>query len=335
MNNYQQFLARFKRNKRGLVSFFILSSIFLICLFAEFIANDKPLLIKFKDQYFFPIFQNISEVQLGGELLSEADYRDPLVKQLINDNGWMIMPIIPFSFDTINLAINSPAPSPPSAENLFGTDDQGRDLLARLIYAIRISLIFALLLSFFTIIIAITIGAIQGYFAGIVDLMIQRFIEIWSSLPMMFLLIILSALIVVNFFSLLIIMLLFSWIGLSQYVRGEFLRLRNFEFILASRALGASSFRIIFRHILPNASVVIIANLAFLIASSLTTLSALDFLGFGLPVGSPSLGEILNQGKNNLHAYWLGLVGFFSLTILLSTLVFIGEALRDGFDSRK
>lgn len=335
MLSNNQFLTRFKKNKRGLWSFIILVSLFGISLFCEFIANDKPLIVKYDHKYYFPIFNEITEEEFSGELKTPADYRDPYVQELINAKGWFIMPIIPFSYDTINLNLDSPAPSSPTVENLFGTDDQGRDVLARLIYAIRLSMIFALSLSFLTIFLAITIGAIQGYFAGILDLSMQRFIEIWSSLPMMFLLIIFSAIIAPSFLTLLLIMLMFSWISLSSMVRAEFLRLRNFEFVMASKALGASSWRIIFRHILPNASPIIIANLPFLIASSLTTLSALDFLGLGMPVGSPSFGEILAQGKNNIQAYWLGLVGFFSLTIILTCLVFVGEALRDGFDVRK
>lgn len=335
MINKNEFLTKFKKNKRGLWSFIILTSLFSISLFCEFIANDKPLIVRYDKKFYFPIFKQVNEEEFSGQLKTPADYRDPYVKELINAKGWFIMPFIPFSYDTINLNLDSPAPSHPTYENLFGTDDQGRDVLARLIYAIRLSMLFAISLSFLTIILAIFIGAIQGYFAGIIDLSMQRFIEIWSSLPMMFLLIIFSAIIAPSFFSLLIIMLMFSWISLASIVRAEFLRLRNFEFVNASKALGASPWRIIFRHILPNASPVILANLPFLIASSLTTLSALDFLGLGMPVGSPSFGEILAQGKNNIQAYWLGLVGFFSLTIMLTCLVFVGEAIRDGFDVRK
>ena len=335
MINKKEFLIRFKKNKRGLWSFIILVSIFVISLFAEFIANDKPLIVSYNKKFYFPIFTQISEEEFSGQLETPADFRDPYVQELIKAKGWYLMPPINFSYETINMYLNSPAPSHPSSQNLLGTDDQGRDVLARLIYAVRLSMLFALSLSFFTIIVAILIGACQGYFAGIFDLSMQRFIEIWSSLPMMFLLIIFSAIIAPSFFSLLLIMSMFSWISLSGIVRAEFLRLRNFEFVMASKALGASPLRIIFRHILPNASPVIFANLPFLIASALTTLSALDFLGLGMPVGSPSLGEILAQGKNNIQAYWLGLVGFFSLTILLTCLVFLGEALRDGFDVRK
>ena len=335
MNNFKQFTTRFKRNKRGSVSFVILCVLFFSSLFAEIIANDKPLIVKFEGRYYFPIFQDITEEKFNGELKTTADYRDPAVIKLINNNGWILMPPIEFSYDTINLNLNSPAPSKPSTQNILGTDDQARDVLARLIYGIRISLIFAILLSFLSLILGIVIGALQGYFAGLVDISMQRFIEIWSSLPMMFLLITFSAIIAPSFFSLLFLALLFNWISLSSLVRVEFLRLRNFEFVLASKVLGASTFRTIFFHILPNAMPIILTNLVFLIASSLTTLSALDFLGFGLPVGSPSLGELLAQGKNNLTSYWLGITGFVCVTLILICLVFVGEAVRDGFDTRK
>ena len=333
--NQSQFLIRFKKNKRGLVALVILSFLFITSLFAEIIANDKPLLLWFDGKISLPIIQEISELDLDGELRTIADFRDPYVVNLIDKKGWMLMPVIEFSYDTINFSSQFPAPSPPNSTNLLGTDDQGRDVLARLIYGIRVSLIFAILLSLFSAIIAIFLGAIQGYFAGITDIALQRFSEIWSSLPMMFLLIIFSAIIAPSFFSLLFIMMIFSWMSLSSIVRAEFLRLRNFEFVMASRALGAGSFRIIFKHILPNASAVIIANLPFLVSGALGSLTALDFLGFGLPVGSASLGEILAQGKNNIQAYWLGISGFVIITIILSSLVFVGEAIRDGFDSRK
>jgi len=334
-NNKSQFLTRFKKNKRGLFSFIVLCQLLIISIFAEFIANDKPLIVSFANKFYFPIFKEISEKEFGGELETGADFRDPAVKELISKKGWMIMPLIEFSYDTINLESKSPAPSHPTSDNLFGTDDQGRDVFSRVIYGIRISLLFAICLSFFTGLIAIFLGAIQGYFAGLIDISLQRFTEIWASLPMMFLLIIFSTIIAPSFFTLLILMMMFSWMSLASIVRAEFLRLRNFEFVMASKALGASSWRIIFCHILPNASPIIIANLPFLMASSLTTLTALDFLGFGLPVGSASLGEILAQGKNNLQAYWLGIVGFVSITIILSSLIFLGEAVRDGFDTRK
>lgn len=329
------FLTRFKKNKRGYISFLLLAFLFLSTLFAEFIANDKPLLIRFNEKFYFPILTNISEKDLGGEFETTADFRDPAVVELINKNGWMIFPPIPFSYQTINFNIKTPAPSKPTSANLLGTDDNGRDVLARVIYGIRISLIFGLTLTFFSAILGIFLGAIQGYFGGIYDLVLQRFLEIWSSMPVLFLLIILSSIIEPSFFTLLALMLLFSWMSLVSYVRAEFLRLRNFDFVRASKALGASNSRIIFRHILPNASPIIIANLPFLLAGSITTLTSLDFLGLGLPIGSPSLGELLAQGKNNLTAYWLGITGFVTITTILTLLVFIGEAVRDAFDTRK
>lgn len=328
------FAKRFANNRRAYYSLIILAILFFVTIFAEFIANDKPILIKYKSQYFLPIFQNINEIDLGGELLTSADYLDPQVQELINQNGWSIFPPIHFSFDTINMNLKGRAPSPPSSDNILGTDDQARDVLSRMIYGVRISLVFGIVLSFFTLIIGIFLGAVQGYYGGKIDLFLQRFIEIWSSLPMMYLLIIFSSIIVPSFWVLLSIMLAFSWISVVSYVRAEFLRIRNFDFVKAHKALGASSRRTIFLQILPNASPIIIANLPFLIAGSITTITALDFLGLGLPVGSPSLGELLSQGKNNITAYWLGLSGFFITTLILTILVFIAEGLRDAIDSK-
>ncbi len=331
----QTFTAKFNKNRRGYFSFIILATLFLITIFAEFLANDKPLVVYFNNKFYFPVIQNIPEKNFGGEFETQADFRDPAVQELINKNGWMIFAPIPFSYQTINFNIKTPAPSKPTLTNLLGTDDNGRDVLARVIYGIRISLIFGLVLTFFSAILGIFLGAIQGYFGGLCDLILQRFLEIWSSMPVLFLLIILSSIITPSFFTLLILMLLFSWMSLVGYVRAEFLRLRNFDFVRASKALGASNSRIIFRHILPNASPVILANLPFLLAGSIATLTSLDFLGLGLPIGSPSLGELLAQGKNNLNAYWLGISGFVTITTILTLLVFIGEALRDAFDTRK
>jgi len=331
----QNFLTKFKKNRRGYFSFLIFAFIFFTTLFAEFIANDRPLLVSFEGKFYFPIFSEIPETNFGGEFETNSDFRDPKLQELINKKGWILFPPIPFSFDTINLSIETPAPSKPSAANLLGTDDNGRDVLARVIYGVRISLIFGLILSFFSAILGIFLGAIQGYFGGLTDLLLQRFMEIWSSMPMLFLLIILSSIIEPSFFTLLTLMLLFSWMAMVGFVRAEFLRLRNFDFVRASKALGASDLRIIFRHILPNASPIIIANLPFLVAGSITTLTSLDFLGLGLPIGSPSLGELLAQGKNNLTAYWLGITGFAAITLILTLLVFVGEALRDAFDSRR
>jgi microcin C transport system permease protein len=328
--NNNNFFHNFKENKRGYYSLIIFIFLFIISLFADIIANDKPLIVYYKQQFYFPIIQDISETEFGGELLSATDYLDPYVSDAINKDGWMIFPIIKYNYDTINLSLQDRAPSKPTFSNILGTDDQGRDVLARIIYGLRISLFFGIILSFFSLIIGIFLGAIQGYFGGKIDLLLQRFIEIWSSLPVMFILIIFSSIIAPSFFSVLIIMLLFSWLGVANYIRAEFLRLRNFDYVRSAVALGASNFRIIFHHILPNASPIIIANLPFLIASSITTLTALDFLGLGLAVGSPSLGELLAQGKNNINAYWLVISGFTILTILLSILIFIAEALREA-----
>lgn len=329
------FWYKFKNNKRGYYSFIALAFLFLFTAFAEFIANDRPLLVNFDDKFYFPILSDIPETTFNGEFETVTDFRDPQVKDLINNNGWMIFPPIPFSFDTINYDISTPAPSKPTLINLLGTDDNGRDVLARVIYGIRISLIFGLILTVFSSILGIFLGAIQGYFGGLCDLILQRFIEIWSSMPVLFLLIILSSIIVPSFFTLLVLMLLFSWMSLVSYVRASFLQLRNLDFVRASRAMGASDFRIIFRHILPNSSPIIIANLPFILAGSITTLTSLDFLGLGMPIGSPSLGELLSQGKNNLTSYWLGITGFVTITIILTLLVFIGEAVRDAFDTRQ
>jgi microcin C transport system permease protein len=335
----ENFFTKFKKNKRGYYSFLIFIALFLLTLFAEFIANDKPLLIKFNNKFYFPIIKSYPETTFGGVFETEADYRDKAVQELIkqdeNKDGFMIFSPIPFSYDTINYEIKTPAPSKPTMQNLLGVDDNGRDVLARIIYGTRISLIFGLVLAFFSVIIGIFIGAIQGYFGGFLDIILQRFIEIWSNMPTLFLLIILSSILEPGFFILLFLMLLFSWMSLVSYVRAEFLRLRNFEFVEASRAIGASNKRIIFRHILPNASPVIIANIPFIISGSIVTLTSLDFLGLGMPIGSPSLGELLAQGKNNIMAYHLGLSGFIVITIILSLLVFIGEALREAFDVRR
>ncbi len=326
---------KFKKNKRGYYSLILLGVIFFISLFAEFIFNDKPIMVRYQDQFYLPIFEKISEKEFGGIFETEADYRDVEVQNLIEKKGWILWPLYRFSYDTISYEINDPAPSGPSAKNILGTDDNGRDVLARIIYGIRISLIFGLILTFFSSIIAIILGAIQGYFGGLIDIILQRIIEIWSSMPMLFLLIILSSIIEPSFFILLFLLLLFSWMALVGYVRAEFLRIKNFDYIIAAKALGASNLRIIFLHILPNASPIIIANLPFLLSGAIITLTSLDFLGLGLPVGSPSLGELLAQGKNNINAYWLAISGFVVIASILTMLIFIGEAIRDAFDVRK
>jgi len=326
----------FKANKRGYWSLWLFAILFLVSLFAEFIANDKPLLVTYQGDVYFPVLVAYPETMFGGDFETEADYRDPFVRDLIrNADGMMIWPLIKYSYRTINLNLPVPAPAPPSSDNWLGTDDQGRDVAARLIYGFRLSVLFGLVLTILSSVIGVAAGATQGYFGGWTDLLFQRFIEIWTSVPTLYLLIIIAAIIEPNFWILLGIMLLFSWVSLVGVVRAEFLRARNFEYANAARAMGLSNSRIMFRHLLPNAMVATLTFMPFILNSSITTLTSLDFLGFGLPPGSPSLGELLAQGKANLQAPWLGLTGFFSIAIMLSLLIFIGEAVRDAFDPRK
>jgi microcin C transport system permease protein len=328
-------LDSFRRNRRGFWSLWIFLAAFLVTLFAEFIANDRPILVHFNGGWYFPVFADYPETTFGGEFPTAADYRDPAVNKLITAQGWMLWPVIPFSYGTINYDLPSPAPSPPSRVNWLGTDDQGRDVLARLIYGFRISVLFGLVLTALSSVIGVAAGAVQGYFGGLIDLGFQRFIEIWSGLPMLYLLIIMASFIEPSFWWLLGLMLLFSWMSLVDVVRAEFLRARNFDYVRAARALGVSNRLIILRHVLPNATVATITFLPFILNSSITMLTSLDFLGFGLPPGSPSLGELLAQGKANLQAPWLGLAAFFVLASMLSLLIFVGEAVRDAFDPRK
>ena len=328
-------LDNFKSNKRGWYSFLIFTFLFLVSIFADFIANEKPLLIKYQNQIYLPIINEYAETTFGGDFETEADYRDPFVKDLINNNGWMIWPIIPYSYDTIIRDLAVPAPAPPSKKNWLGTDDQARDVLARLIYGFRISILFGFTLTFFSMLIGVTAGAIQGYFGGKIDLFFQRFMEIWSAIPTLYVLIILASIVQPNFWWLLAILLLFSWMGYVGVVRAEFLRARNLDYVRAARALGVSNYKIMLRHLLPNATVATITFLPFSLSASVTALSGLDFLGFGLPPGSASLGEMVNQGRNNLQAPWLGLISFFTLGLMLGLLVFVGEAIRDALDPRK
>ena len=328
-------LQNFKSNKRGFYSFWIFSFLFIVSIFADFIANDKPLLIKFDQEYYFPIINEYPETIFGGDFETEADYRDPYVIKLIEDKGWMIMPLIPYTYNTIIRDLDVPAPAPPSKKNWLGTDDQARDVLARLIYGFRISILFGFTLTFFSMIIGVSAGAIQGYFGGKIDLFFQRFMEIWSAIPTLYVLIILASIVQPNFWWLLMILLLFSWMGYVGVVRAEFLRARNLDYVRAAKALGVSNQTIMFRHLLPNATVATITFLPFSLSASVTALSGLDFLGFGLPPGSASLGEMVNQGRNNLHAPWLGLTSFFTLGLMLGLLVFVGEAIRDSLDPRK
>ncbi|GDY24388.1 ABC transporter permease [Agarivorans sp. Toyoura001] len=327
---------QFKANKRGYWSFWLFLLLFVGSMFAEFIANDKPVLIRYQQQWMMPIVSHYTELEFGGDLDIEADYSDPYIQELIKEQGgWMIWPPVHFSYDTINYNLTEPSPSPPTLINWLGTDDQGRDVFARLLYGFRLSVLFALVLAISSSVIGVAVGAMQGYFGGRVDLLGQRFIEIWSGMPQMFLLIILSSLVQPSFWWLLGILLLFSWMSLVDVVRAEFLRGRNLEYVKAARALGVGDRAIMARHILPNAMIATLTFMPFIFIGGLTALTALDYLGFGLPPGSPSLGEMVAQGKNNLQAPWLGITAFFSMSIILILLVFIGEAARDAFDPRK
>ncbi len=331
----QQRWQRFRHNRRGYWSLWIFLIIFLLSLCAELIANDKPLLVHYQQRWTVPLLFDYSETDYGGVLATAADYQDPWLRQRIEQNGWTLWAPIRFSDSTLNFATQVPFPSPPSAQNWLGTDANGGDVMARLLYGTRISLLFGLMLTLFSSVIGIVVGALQGYFGGRIDLIGQRLIEVWSGMPALFLLILLSSVIQPGFWWLLLVTVAFGWMSLVSVVRAEFLRTRNFDYIRAAQALGVSDGRIMLRHMLPNAMVATLTFLPFILCGSITTLTSLDFLGFGLPLGSPSLGELLLQGKNNLQAPWLGLAGFFTLAILLSLLIFIGEAVRDAFDPGK
>ncbi|MDF2445597.1 MAG: transporter permease subunit [Moraxellaceae bacterium] len=325
----------FKSHRRGYWSLWIFLGLFGLSLVSEFLANDKPVLVMHQGALFVPVFKDYPEQAFGGQFETSADYRDPYVRELIEKDGWILWPPVRFNYQTINYNLTVPTPAPPSSENWLGTDDQGRDVLARLLYGFRISVLFALVLTFFSSIVGVAAGAVQGYYGGRVDLYGQRLIEIWSGLPVLFMLIILASLVEPSFWWLLGLMLLFSWTDLTGLVRAEFLRGRNLEYVRAARALGVSDAQIMYRHILPNAMVSTLTFLPFIFTGAIGTLTSLDFLGFGLPPGSPSLGELVAQGKNNLNAPWLGLSAFFTLSVMLTLLVFIGEAARDAFDPRK
>ncbi|WP_237154380.1 ABC transporter permease [Oryzibacter oryziterrae] len=351
-------LANFRANRRGWWSFWIFAVLFVATLLSNFIANDKPLVVSYKGEILFPVFVDYPESKFGG-FLAITNYRDPFNRDEIEQNGWMIWPPIRYSFDTVNSSAPTPAPSPPafllSPEdrckgytdgvadkdcvagnmNWLGTDDQGRDVIARALYGFRISVLFGLTLAFFSSIIGVIIGAVQGYYGGLLDLLMQRFIEIWNAVPTLYLLIIISSVLAPSFWILLGILLAFSWTHLVGVVRAEFLRARNFEFVRAARALGVSNTTIMTRHLLPNAMVATLTFMPFILNGSITTLTSLDYLGFGLPAGYPSLGELLRQGKANVFAPWLGITGFFVVAVMLSLLIFVGEAVRDAFDPRK
>jgi microcin C transport system permease protein len=351
--------ASFKANRRGYWSFYIFLVLFVISLGAEFVANDKPFYISLQGKSFYPVFVSYPETAFGGEFETAADYRDSYLQKVVADKGGrMIWPLIRYSYNTHNLDLPTPAPSKPTwmltekeceavvkkkgltgcrdlEYNWLGTDDQGFDVVARLIYGFRLSILFGLIITFISSIIGVAAGAVQGYFGGWIDLLSQRFIEIWTSVPSLYLLLIISSVLVPGFFVLMGILLLFAWVTPVGYVRAEFLRGRNFEYVQAARALGVSNSTIIYRHLLPNAMVATMTLMPFLVSSQVMTLTALDFLGFGLPPGSASLGELLKQGKANIQAPWLGFTGFFTVAGMLSLLIFIGEAVRDAFDPRK
>ncbi len=328
-------LAAFSRNKRAKYSLFIFLAIFILTLFAEFLANDKPLLVKYQGDFYIPVIRDYSDLTFGGDFPTPADYKDKYTIDKIEQDGWLLMPPIPFSFNTVDYDLDKPPPAAPSSDHWLGTDDEGRDILARIIYGLRLSVVFAFLLTFVSSVIGIAAGAIQGYFGGKIDIIFQRVVEIWESLPQLFILIIIASIFVPTFWSLLFVLICFSWISLMPMVRAEFLRTRNMEYVKAAMAMGASNIRIMFKHILPNAVVATITFVPFLLAEAIVSLTALDFLGFGLPHEYPSLGDLVRQGKDNLHAPWIGITIFLVLSTLLTLLIFIGEGVRDALDARK
>ena len=332
----QRRLAIFRAHRRGAWSLVIFSALFVLCLFAELLANDRPLLIRFDGNLYVPVLRDYSEDTFGdGFLPTEADYTDPQLAAAVNEKGWMVWPPIRFRYNTVIKDLPTPAPAPPSLRNLLGTDDQARDVLARVIYGFRVSVLFGFTLTIVSSVVGIAAGAVQGFYGGLTDLLFQRFIEVWSGMPQLYLLIILGSIVTPTFWTLLVFLLLFSWMALTGVVRAEFLRGRNLDYVRAAQALGVSNAAIMARHILPNALVATLSFLPFTLSGSVTVLASLDFLGFGLPPGSPSLGELVAQGKNNLQAPWLGVTAFLVLGSLLTLLIFIGEAVRDAFDPRK
>jgi microcin C transport system permease protein len=325
----------FRANGRGYWSMWIVIVLFLLTLFGEFLANDRPLVMSFKGDLYFPVLVDYPETTFGGSFETPADYTDNFLRDAIKKDGWMIEPLIPYSYDTIDFNLGRPAPSPPDGKHWLGTDNQGRDVLARLIYGFRISMLFAGALTIVSSIVGVAAGAVQGYFGGKIDLFFQRFIEIWGGLPQLFILIIVSSIIAPGFWTLLLVLLLFSWTSLVSVVRAEFLRARNLDYVRAAKALGMSDVGVMSKHILPNAVVATVTFLPFILSGAVVALTSLDFLGLGMPPGSASLGELLRQGKENLQAPWLGFTGFFAIAGMLTLLVFVGEAVRDALDPRK
>ena len=327
--------AKFSKNRRAYWAAILFAAVMLLSFLSEFIANDNPLVVSYKGRLYFPIFKTYTDAEFGGDFPTPADYKDEFIVDNIRKNGWMIMPPIPFSFNTVDFRMNTPTPAAPSRRHWLGTDDEGRDIVARILYGIRLSVIFAFILTFISSAIGIIAGAVQGYFGGKTDIIMQRFIEIWDSLPQLFILIIVASLFIPTFWTLLIILLFFSWTSLTGMVRAEFMRTRNFEFVKAARVLGVGNWRIIYRHILPNAVVAAVTFIPFLVSEAIVSLTALDFLGLGLSHEYPSLGDLVRQGKDNLQAPWIGLSIFVVLSTLLTLLIFIGEGVRDALDTRK
>lgn len=326
---------RFKTNRRGYWSMWIFLLVFIMSLGSELIANDKPLLLRYDQHWYTPFLVNYPETTFGGDFKTATDYQDPLIRSNIEQHGWAIWAPIRYSYNSINFATEVPFPSPPSAQHWLGTNENGNDILAQVLYGLRVSILFGLMLTVLSSVIGITVGATQGFYGGKVDLIGQRFIEVWSGMPTLYLIILLSSVVQPNFWWLLAITVIFGWMGLVGVVRAEFLRTRNFDYIRAARAMGVSDRTIMLRHMLPNAMVATLTFLPFILCGAITTLTSLDFLGFGLPTGSPSLGSLLLQGKNNLQAPWLGITAFAVLAILLSLLIFMFEAVRDAFDPSK
>lgn len=327
---------RFKANRRGYVSLIIFAVLFVLSLFAEVLSNDKPLLVHYNDSYYFPLFNTYAETEFGGDFATETDYLDPFIReQLSKGDNWAIYPLNPYSYATINYFAQLPNPAPPSSQNILGTDDRGRDVLARLIYGFRLSVLFGLVLTVIATVMGIVAGAVQGYFGGRTDLFFQRFIEVWGSMPELYLLIIFASIFQPSVLLLVALLSLFGWMGLADYVRAEFLRGRNMDYVTAARALGVSDRAIMWRHLLPNAMTPVVTFLPFRISGAVLALTSLDFLGLGVPPTTPSLGELLAQGKENIDAWWLSITTFMVLVGTLMLLIFIGEALREAFDTRK
>lgn len=328
-------IEAFQRNQRAVLSFKIFLIVFCLSLFSELICNDKPLILKYNNQLYFPVLNSYADADFGGDFPTPADYKDKYLLENIEKDGWIVWPVLPFSFNTVDYELDVPTPAVPSRQHWLGTDDEGRDIVARILYGIRLSVIFAFLLTLISSAIGIAAGAVQGYFGGKTDLFMQRILEIWEALPQLFVLIIVASIFTPTFFSLLFILIFFSWMSLTGVVRAEFLRARNLEFVLAAKALGVSNWRIIYRHILPNAIIATITFVPFIMSGAIVSLTALDFLGFGLPYDYPSLGDLVRQGKDNLQAPWIGISIFIVLSSLLTLLIFIGEGVRDAFDARK